>query len=102
MSPDYGIKVSEDFQEYLKTGENHLIEKYSARELKMAISLLSPYYNTNKQWYREIERRIERAQEEIKMAQEYDGTVINLDLDQTIHEIEEMISEFEKKLKGGK
>ena len=49
----------------------------------------------------EIERRIERAQEEIKMAQEYDGTVINLDLDQTVHEIEEMISEFEKKLKGG-
>lgn len=50
----------------------------------------------------EIEKRIERAQEEIKVAQEYDGTVINLDLEQTVHQIEGMVNEFEKKWKGGK
>ena len=47
----------------------------------------------------EIERRIKKAEEEIKAAQEYDHTVVNRDLDQTVHEIEGLISEFEKKLK---
>ena len=46
----------------------------------------------------EIERRIERAQEEIKAAKEYDATVINRDLDQTVHEIEALILNFKKKL----
>lgn len=46
----------------------------------------------------EIERRIERARREIKAAKEYDGTVINHDLDQTVHEIEVLISDFQKKL----
>lgn len=50
----------------------------------------------------EIEGRIERAQQEIKAAREYDGTVINHDLDQTVHQIEDMILEFRKKLEGGK
>lgn len=48
----------------------------------------------------EIEKRIERAQEEIKLAKQYDRTVINHDLDQTVHEIEAVISEFEKR--GGR
>ena len=46
----------------------------------------------------EIEKRIQRAEEEIKAAREYDATVINHDLDQTTHEIETLVSEFEKKL----
>lgn len=50
----------------------------------------------------EVEKRIRRAEEEIKVAQEYDATVINHDLDQTIHEIEALISEFKKDLRGGK
>lgn len=50
----------------------------------------------------EIERRIHRAEDEIKLAQEYDGTVINHDLDQTVHEIEAWVEEFEKKLKRRK
>lgn len=48
----------------------------------------------------EIERRIQKAEEEIKAAREYDATVINHDLDQTTHEIEGLISEFEKKLRS--
>lgn len=50
----------------------------------------------------EIEKRIQRAEEEIKAAREYDQTVVNHDLDQTTHEIEALISEFENQLKGGK
>jgi len=45
----------------------------------------------------EIETRIQKAEGEIKVAREYDATVINHDLDQTLHEIEGLISEFEKK-----
>ena len=47
---------------------------------------------------KEIESRIRMAEEEIKAAREYDATVINHDLDQTTHEIEALISEFQKKL----
>lgn len=47
----------------------------------------------------EIEKRIQRAQEEIKCAREYQGTVVNLDLVQSIHQIEEMISQFERRKK---
>jgi guanylate kinase len=50
----------------------------------------------------EIEKRIDRAKEEIKAAGEYDATVINRDLDQTVRDLEGMISAFEKKRKGGK
>lgn len=50
----------------------------------------------------EIEKRIQRAEEEIKAARDYDATVINRDLDQTTHEIETLISDFGKKLKGEK
>lgn len=50
----------------------------------------------------EIEKRIQRAEEEIKAAREYDRTIVNHDLDQTTHEIEGLISEFEKQLEGGK
>jgi len=50
----------------------------------------------------EIEKRIHRAEDEIKLAQEYEGTVINHDLDQTVHEIESLVEEFEKKLKRRK
>ena len=52
----------------------------------------------------EIEKRIQVAQEEIKLATEYDATVINRDLDQTTHEIEALIDGFEKKAfkEGGK
>lgn len=50
----------------------------------------------------EIEKRIQKAEKEIKTAREYDGTVINHDLDQTIREIEALILEFEKNQKGGK
>ena len=49
----------------------------------------------------EIEKRIKRAEEEIKAAREYDRTVVNLDLAQTTHEIEGLISEFEKQREGG-
>lgn len=50
----------------------------------------------------EIERRIRKAEEEIKAAKEYDDTVINHDLDQTVREIEARIEAFEQQLKGGK
>ena len=46
----------------------------------------------------EIERRIRRAEEEIKAAREYDHTVINRDLGETVHEIEGLVGEFQKKL----
>ena len=59
MSPEYGQYIAEAFQEYLKTGDSGLIEKFSAKELKMAISHLSPYYGNNKQWYRQLENRLE-------------------------------------------
>ena len=56
---DYGISVAEDFQKYLKTGDESLIASYSSRELKNAISKLSPHYGNNKLWYRVIEDRIQ-------------------------------------------
>ena len=43
----------------------------------------------------EIEKRIKRAEEEIKAAKEYEATVINRDLSETVHEIEAFIAEFE-------
>ena len=55
---DYGLKVAEAFQAYLKTGDETLIDGYSARQLKSAISRLSPFYDANKQWYRSVEKRI--------------------------------------------
>jgi len=50
----------------------------------------------------EIDKRIDRAQEEIKAASEYDSTVVNRNVEETIRDLEEMISTFERKLKGGK
>jgi guanylate kinase len=49
----------------------------------------------------EIEKRINRAQEEIKAAREYDCTVVNHDLEETVRDIEARIDAFEKKIKGG-
>ena len=45
----------------------------------------------------EIEKRVDRAREEIKVAKDYDATVLNHDLDQTVHGIEALISDFKKK-----
>lgn len=59
MSPEYGLTIADTFKKYLETGDSKLIENYSAKELKAAISQLSPYYNNNKLWFRQIERRIE-------------------------------------------
>jgi len=70
MSPDYGLKVAEDFQKYLRTGENQIIERYSSRELKTAVSRLSPYYNHNKLWFRAVERRIEELDHRIEAQRE--------------------------------
>jgi len=58
MSPEYGMNIAESFKKYLKTGNHTLIEKYSAKELKIAVSRLSPYYDNNKKWYRTLEDRI--------------------------------------------
>lgn len=44
----------------------------------------------------EIQRRIEVAQDEIKESAHYDFTVINQNLEQTVQEIEEIISKIEK------
>jgi guanylate kinase len=44
----------------------------------------------------EVEKRIRGAEEEIKMANEYDATVINRDLGQTVHEIEALVSKFDR------
>jgi len=62
MSPqyaDYGKGIAEAFKKYLKTGDAKLIDGYSAKELRSAISHLSPYYNSNHQWYRVIEQRMQ-------------------------------------------
>ncbi len=59
MSPDYGQKIAEAFEEYLRTGEVELIENFTAEQLKTAISHLSPHYDKNRLWYRAIESRIE-------------------------------------------
>ena len=50
----------------------------------------------------EIDKRIRMAEDEIKAAREYDATVINHDLDQTVREIEELLEGFEKKLEAEK
>lgn len=59
MSPDYGLSIAENFKKYLQTGDAKHIEHYSARELKTAVSQLSPFYDHNKLWFRQIERRID-------------------------------------------
>ena len=46
----------------------------------------------------EIEKRIERAEEEIKAAKEYDAVVINRDLAESIREMEALISGFRSHL----
>ena len=70
-TPDYGLKIAEDFQEYLKSGDKNLITNYSSREIKIAISRLSPFYNNNKLWYREMEDRIKELEsaEDVKRRQ---------------------------------
>ena len=60
--PDHGVRIAEAFQEYLKTGDESLIDDFSAKELKLAVSQLSPYYDHNKKWYRELERHIEKLE----------------------------------------
>lgn len=50
----------------------------------------------------EIEKRIRKAEEEIKEAKEYHVTVLNHDLDQTVHEVENLIVEYGKKLERRK
>ncbi|HXV28071.1 MAG TPA: guanylate kinase [bacterium] len=45
----------------------------------------------------EIQRRIELAQEEIKAASFYDYTVVNQQLEPTVLEIEELVSQFQNK-----
>jgi len=57
--PEYGLKIAEDFKQYLKTGDESLIEAYSIKELKTALKLLSPHYNPNELWFRAIEWRID-------------------------------------------
>jgi len=59
MSPDYGQHIAEAFKKYLQTSDDTVIKQYNVKQLKTAISMLSPYYDNNKQWYRQIERRIE-------------------------------------------
>lgn len=44
----------------------------------------------------EIQRRIEIAQDEIKEASFYDNTVVNQNLEETVHEIEDLIEKFQK------
>lgn len=44
----------------------------------------------------EIQRRIEIAQDEIKEASFYDHTVVNQNLEETVHEIEDLIEKFQK------
>ncbi|MDO8581063.1 MAG: hypothetical protein Q7S13_06250 [Candidatus Omnitrophota bacterium] len=61
---EYGLTIAEDFKKYLKTGDPQVIEQYSARELRAAISHLSPYYDNNKQWYRFIQDRIDELQKQ--------------------------------------
>lgn len=46
----------------------------------------------------EIEERIEWAEEEIKAAKEYDATLINRDLAESIREMEALISDFRSRL----
>jgi len=72
--PDYGLKIAEEFQRYLQTGERVSIEKYSAKELRNAVSKLSPYYGHNKLWFREIERRILDLTNDEKMRRERGGS----------------------------
>ena len=64
MSFDYGLSIAETFKEYLKTGNSRLIEQYSVMELKKAVSLLSPYYNNNRLWYRMLEQRIDELNQD--------------------------------------
>lgn len=45
----------------------------------------------------QIERRLAIAQDEIKHANEYDCTVMNKQIEQTVSEIESLVKEFEKK-----
>ena len=59
MSREYGVEIAESFEQYLKTGNSKLIEGYSIKELKAAVSRLSPFFNNNKLWYRELENRVE-------------------------------------------
>ena len=59
MSPDYFQHIADAFKKYLQTRDAKFINKYNVKQLKTAISMLSPYYDNNKLWYRQIERRIE-------------------------------------------
>ncbi len=61
---DYGVEIAEAFKKYLKTGDMKLIEPYGARQLRAALGRLSPHYDNNKQWYREVESRIQELESE--------------------------------------
>lgn len=66
-TPDYGVKIAEDFQNYLKTGNRGIVERYTAKELKTAIGRLSPWYDNNKLWYREMEQRIRELESDAEL-----------------------------------
>lgn len=81
MSPsdyaEHGSAVAEAFKKYLQTGDEKIISEYSIKELRSAVSMLSPYYNSNKMWYRQIEKRIASLENYSKTHTDFDWGIFN-------------------------
>jgi len=69
MTGDEVLDIASDFQNYLRKGDKSYIEKYKKTQIKCALSLIPPS-KRNHQWYKEMERRIEKLDEEEKNMKE--------------------------------
>ena len=96
MNRDQALNVASDFQKYLRKGDEAYIKKYTKEQIKCALSLISPFDN-NRQWYKEMERRIEKLDKEQnkQTKQAVKLAFINPNRRWVIKELDKLLTEWE-------
>ncbi len=61
MNEGEPLKIANDFKKYLDTGDKSLIAKHTKRNVKSALSAISPL-KKDRQWYKEMERFVEEKE----------------------------------------
>jgi hypothetical protein len=69
MTNDEALDIASDFQNYFRKGDKDFVEKYTKTQIKCALSLV-PTSSRNHQWYKEMERYIEKPNAEEKNRKE--------------------------------
>jgi len=71
MTQEEALAIGAQFHKSLQTGDISLIEGYSIDELRQALSMIpTSHFYTGKQWYKEIERRIQTLEKNQDKEQE--------------------------------